>query len=68
MHDVVGVVSVTPSPVVVPTLLVATTRNRYEVLGLRPVTETETCDEVELAGSDVLAVDRPYAVDVPYWK
>jgi len=68
VHEVVGVVKVTPLPVVAPTLLVATTRNRYVVLGLRSVTEAETWTDVEPAGSEKLAVDSPYAVEVPYWK
>ena len=67
-HDVVGVVRVTPSPAVVPTLLVATTPNRYVVPGLSPLTVAETCDEVEPAEIDEVFVAKPYAVDVPYWK
>ena len=67
-HEVLAVLNVTPVPVLVPTLLVATIVNRYVVLALRPVIVADTCDATLLDVSVAVFEDVPYPAVVPYSK
>jgi hypothetical protein len=67
-HELWAVVNDALTPVDMPAEFVATSRKRYDVFGLRPVTtvETEAGEEPDPASAE--AVEEPSDAVVPYEK